>query len=101
MADLFEISIKDLCLQGKYNDAFNFLVKSLSKSNFERLIDGIIERTIDKAKSALKSSGLKASEIDEILLVGGSSRIPLVQEKLKSLFGKNKKKKKTIEIPAR
>jgi molecular chaperone DnaK len=68
------------------------LVNSLSKANFERLIDGIIEKTIDKAKSALKSSGLKASEIDEILLVGGSSRIPLVQEKLKSLFGKDTNK---------
>lgn len=68
------------------------LVKSLSKANFERLIDDIIERTIDKAKSALKSSGLKAGEIDEVLLVGGSSRIPLVQEKLKNLFGKDTNK---------
>ena len=68
------------------------LVNSLSKANFERLIDGIIEKTIDKAKSALKSSGLAASEIDEVLLVGGSSRIPLVQEKLKSLFGKDTNK---------
>ena len=68
------------------------LVNSLSKANFERLIDGIIEKTIDKAKSALKSSGLNASEIDEVLLVGGSSRIPLVQEKLKNLFGKDTNK---------
>ena len=68
------------------------LVKSLSKSNFERLVDGIIEKTIDKAKSALKSSGLSANEIDEVLLVGGSSRIPLVQEKLKNLFGKDPNK---------
>ena len=68
------------------------LVNSLSKANFERLVDNIIEKTIDKAKSALKSSGLAASEIDEILLVGGSSRIPLVQEKLKSLFGKEPNK---------
>jgi molecular chaperone DnaK len=68
------------------------LVKSLTKANFERLIDDIIEKTIDKAKSALKSSGLNASDIDEILLVGGSSRIPLAQEKLKKLFGKEPNK---------
>jgi molecular chaperone DnaK len=68
------------------------LVKSLTKANFERLIDDIIEKTIDKAKSALKSSGLNASDIDEVLLVGGSSRIPLAQEKLKKLFGKDPNK---------
>lgn len=70
------------------------LVMNLTKSNFEKLVDDIIERTIDKAKSALKSSKLKISEIDDILLVGGSSRIPLVQEKLEKLF--NKKPSKSL-----
>jgi molecular chaperone DnaK len=63
------------------------LVRSLSKSKFEQLIDDIIEKTIKISKSALKSSGLNASDIDGVLLVGGSSRIPLAQEKLEKLFG--------------
>jgi molecular chaperone DnaK len=68
------------------------LVKSLTKSNFEKLVDSIIEKTIEKSKSALEKSGLKPNQIDEILLVGGSSRIPLVQEKLEKLFGKKPSK---------
>jgi molecular chaperone DnaK len=68
------------------------LVIKLSKSKFEQLIDPIIERTIEKSKSALSKSGLKLSEINDILLVGGSSRIPLVQEKLEKLFGKKPSK---------
>jgi len=68
------------------------LVKSLSKSKFEQLVDDIIERTIQKAKSALNSSKLKIDQIDEVLLVGGSSRIPLSQEKLEKLFGKKPSK---------
>ena len=63
------------------------LVRSLSKSKFEQLVDDIIEKTITISKSALKSSGLSSSDIDGVLLVGGSSRIPLAQEKLEKLFG--------------
>lgn len=63
------------------------LVRSLSKSKFEQLVDDIIEKTIKISKSALKSSGLSSSDIDGVLLVGGSSRIPLAQEKLEKLFG--------------
>jgi len=63
------------------------LVKQLTKSKFEQLIDDIIEKTITISKSALNSSKLKASDIDSVLLVGGSSRIPLAQEKLEKLFG--------------
>ena len=68
------------------------LVQQISKSKFEQLVDHIVERTIDKSKSALKKSGLKTSDINDILLVGGSSRIPLVQEKLEKLFGKKPSK---------
>jgi molecular chaperone DnaK len=68
------------------------LVQQLSKSKFEQLIDYIIERTIEKSKSALSKSGLKTSDINDVLLVGGSSRIPLVQEKLEKLFGKKPSK---------
>jgi molecular chaperone DnaK len=68
------------------------LVKQLSKSKFEQLIEPIIDRTIQKSKSALSKSGLNASEINEILLVGGSSRIPMVQDKLEKMFGKKPSK---------
>ena len=68
------------------------LVKTLTKSKFEQLSESIIDKTIEKSKSALKKSKLKASDIDEILLVGGSSRIPLVQEKLEKVFGKKPSK---------
>jgi molecular chaperone DnaK len=70
------------------------LVRTLSKSKFEQLVDDIITRTIDKAKSALTSSGLKIDQIDEVLLVGGSSRIPLAQDRLERLF--NKKPSKSL-----
>ncbi len=62
------------------------LVKTLSRAKFDQLISDIIDNTINKAKSALKSSGLELSEIDDILLVGGSTRIPLVQERLEKEF---------------
>jgi molecular chaperone DnaK len=68
------------------------LVMQLSKSKFEQLIDPIIERTIEKSKSALSKSGIKSSQINDVLLVGGSSRIPLAQEKLEKLFGKKPSK---------
>jgi len=68
------------------------LTITLTKSKFEQLCEDIVDRTIDKSKSALSSSGLKSSDIDEILLVGGSSRIPLVQDKLEKLFGKKPSK---------
>jgi len=68
------------------------LVMQLSKSKFEQLIDPIIEKTIEKSKAALSKSGLKANQVNDVLLVGGSSRIPLVQEKLEKLFGKKPSK---------
>ena len=63
------------------------LVKTLTKSKFDQLIETIVNNTVNKAKTALKASGLSISEINEILLVGGSTRIPLVQEKLEKEFG--------------
>jgi len=61
---------------------------SLSRSKFEQLTDDLIQRTIDPCKIALKDAGLKASNIDEVILVGGSTRIPKVQEVVKDFFGK-------------
>ena len=68
------------------------LVKSLSRAKFEQLADKLIEATIAPCRSALKNSGFSASEIDEVILVGGSTRIPAVQEKVKEIFGKNPSK---------
>ncbi len=56
------------------------LVRNLSKAKFEQLVDSLVERTIAPCKSALKNAGLKTSDIDEIILVGGTTRIPAIQE---------------------
>lgn len=61
---------------------------SLSRSKFEQLVDDLIERTRIPCMNALKDAGLTAADIDEVILVGGSSRIPKVQELVKSLFGR-------------
>lgn len=68
------------------------LVRTLTKSKFEQLIDGLVSRTINPCKTALKNAGLKVSDIDEIILVGGSTRIPAIQEAVKKFFGKEPSK---------
>lgn len=65
------------------------LVKSLNKATFERIITPIVDKTIEISKNALKKSGVDASKLEGVILVGGSSRIPLVQEKLEKIFNKN------------
>ncbi len=62
---------------------------ALSRAKFEQLVADLIQRTIDPMKAALKDAGLQASEIDEIILVGGSTRIPKIQEVVKEFFGKD------------
>ena len=64
------------------------LVRSLTKAKFEQLIDDLIKRTIEPCKSAMKSAGLSPSDIDEVILVGGSTRIPAIQEAVQKFFGK-------------
>ena len=64
------------------------LVRSLSKAKFEQLIDDLVKRTIEPCKTALNSAGLSTGDIDEIILVGGSTRIPAVQEAVQKFFGK-------------
>ncbi len=68
------------------------LVLSLTRSKFEQLTDDLIKRTIEPCKSALKNAGLKTTDIDEIILVGGSTRIPAVQEAVEKFFGKKSNK---------
>lgn len=64
------------------------LVRTLTRSKFEQLIDDLIKRTIEPCQTALKAAGLSKSDIDEVILVGGSTRIPAVQAAVESFFGK-------------
>jgi len=64
------------------------LVRTLSKAKFEQLVDSLVQRTIEPCKSALKNAGMSTSDIDEIILVGGSTRIPAVQAAVEKFFGK-------------
>ncbi len=68
------------------------LVKTLTRAKFEQLSDKLINSTIEPCKKALKNAGLSASEIDEVILVGGSTRIPAIQEKVQQFFGKTPSK---------
>ena len=68
------------------------LVRSLTKSKFEQLIDDLVKRTIAPCEKALKDAGISKSDIDEIILVGGSTRIPAVQEAVEKFFGKKPNK---------
>jgi len=64
------------------------LVTKLTRAKFESLIEDLVEKTITKIDEVLKESGLSKSEIKEVVMVGGSTRVPLVQEKVKAFFGK-------------
>ncbi len=65
---------------------------TLSRAKFEQLVDDLIQRTLPPMEQALKDAGLKPTEIDEVLLVGGSTRIPKIQEIVKKFFGKEPNK---------
>ncbi|PWW00478.1 molecular chaperone DnaK [Hoeflea marina] len=64
------------------------LTMKLTRSKFESLVDDFVQRTIAPCKAALKDAGLKAAEIDEVVLVGGMTRMPKIQEVVKQFFGK-------------
>ena len=68
------------------------LVRTLSRSKFEQLCDHLIKKTINPCEKALKSAGLDKGDIDEVILVGGSTRIPAVQDAVKKFFGKEPSK---------
>jgi molecular chaperone DnaK len=68
------------------------LVRTLTRAKFEQLADDLIRRTIEPCKSALKNAGYSTSDIDEIILVGGSTRIPAIQAAVEKFFGKSPSK---------
>ena len=68
------------------------LVRTLSRAKFEQLIDDLVKRTIEPCQTALKAAGLGKNDIDEIILVGGSTRIPAVQAAVEKFFGKSPSK---------
>ena len=67
-------------------------VHKLTRAKLEALVEGLVEKTLAPVKIALKDAKLKASEVDEVILVGGQTRMPLVQEKVKTFFGKEARK---------
>jgi len=68
------------------------LVSTINRAKFEQLTQSLVERTIKPCESALKNAGLKPSDIDEIILVGGSTRIPAIQDAVNKFFGKEPSK---------
>jgi molecular chaperone DnaK len=68
------------------------LVRKLSRAKFEQLADSLVQRTLEPCQKALKDAGLTTSDIDEIILVGGSTRIPKIQEIVEKFFGKKPNK---------
>ena len=68
------------------------LVTTLSRSNFEQLADDLVKRSMSPVKKALNDANLSTSDIDEVILVGGSTRIPIIQEEVEKFFGKKPSK---------
>ena len=68
------------------------LVRTLTRAKFEQLVDDLVKRTIEPCRSALKNAGLTINDINEIILVGGSTRIPAIQEAVQKFFGKSPSK---------
>jgi molecular chaperone DnaK len=68
------------------------LVRNLTRAQFEQLADNLVQRSMQPVKSALKDAGMSTSEIDEVILVGGSTRIPKIQEEVEKFFGKKPSK---------
>jgi molecular chaperone DnaK len=68
------------------------LVKKLTRSKFEQLVDDLVRRTLEPCRKAVEDSGVSVSDIDEIILVGGSTRIPRIQEEVEKFFGKKPSK---------
>ncbi len=68
------------------------LVKKLTRAKFEQLVDSLVERTLEPCRKALKDAGMNVGDLDEVILVGGSTRIPKIQEVVEKFFGKKPNK---------
>jgi molecular chaperone DnaK len=68
------------------------LVKKLTRAKFEQLVDDLVKRTLEPCRKAVQDAGVNVSEIDEVILVGGSTRIPRIQEEVEKFFGKKPSK---------
>jgi molecular chaperone DnaK len=68
------------------------LVKKISRAKFEQLVDDLVRRTLDPCRKAVEDAGVSTSQIDEVILVGGSTRIPRIQEEVEKFFGKKPSK---------
>ncbi|MFP4096627.1 MAG: molecular chaperone DnaK [Cyclobacteriaceae bacterium] len=68
------------------------LVRTLSRAKFEQLIDDLVQRTLEPCRKAVQDAGISASEINEVILVGGSTRVPKIQEEVEKFFGKKPSK---------
>lgn len=68
------------------------LVRNLSRSKFEQLVDHLVQRTLEPCRRAMKNAGMTPADIDEVILVGGSTRIPKIQEEVEKFFGKKPSK---------
>ncbi len=68
------------------------LVKTLTRAQFEQLIDKLVQKTLEPCKLALKDAGMSASDIDEVILVGGSTRVPVIQKVVEDFFGRKASK---------
>jgi molecular chaperone DnaK len=68
------------------------LVKKLNRAKFEQLVEDLVKRTLDPCRKAVEDAGLSTSQIDEVILVGGSTRIPRIQEEVEKFFGKKPSK---------
>jgi len=68
------------------------LVKKLTRAQFEKMIDHLVERTLEPCRKALQDAGIKAEDVDEVILVGGSTRIPRIQEAVEKFFGRKPNK---------
>ena len=79
---------KALSTQNLYNDSLNGIPLAISKQKFEELIAPKVQETLDCCKKALVDAGTKAEEIQEVIMVGGSTRTPMVKERVAAFFGK-------------
>lgn len=77
-----------LSAEDKYEDELEGVKLNITKAGFDDLINPLIERTMDSCRKAMLDAGLEAKDIDAVVMVGGSTRVPLVKEKVKAFFGR-------------